>query len=38
MGAGADQACLQALKGMEQAGAAYKAMPGFVWPDACKAK
>ena len=36
MGAGADQACTQALAAMKQGAEAYKAMPGFVMPDACK--
>lgn len=35
-GAGADAACTQALAAMKQGAAAYKAMPGFVMPDACK--
>ncbi|MFH1532536.1 MAG: hypothetical protein ABIK09_17570 [Pseudomonadota bacterium] len=35
MGAAAGQACQQGLDAMKQAGEAYKAMPGFVWPEAC---
>ena len=33
---GADQACQTALDGMKAGAEAYKAMPGFTWPDACK--
>ena len=36
MGAGAQQACGQALDSMRQAGEAYKSMPGFIWPEECK--
>ncbi len=36
MGAAAAQACQQGLDAMKQAGEAYKAMPGFVWPEECK--
>ena len=36
MGAAAAQACQQGLDAMKSAGEAYKAMPGFVWPEACK--
>ncbi len=33
---GGDEACKTALDAMKQAGEAYKSMPGFEWPDACK--
>ena len=31
-----DSACQQALDGMKQGAAAYKAMPGFEWPSECQ--
>ena len=36
MGDAAATACTQGLEAMKQAGEAYKAMPGFVWPEECK--
>ena len=36
MGAGAQQACSQAMGATAQAGEAYKAMPDFVLPEECK--
>ena len=32
----ADATCKKAMEAMKKAGAAYKSMPGFKWPDACK--
>ncbi len=32
----AETSCKSAMDGMKQASEAYKAMPGFKWPDECK--
>ena len=36
IGAGAEEACAQALIALGQGAAAYKSIPGFVWPEICK--
>ncbi len=36
LGSDAEQACVQALDALKKGGAAYKSIPGFVWPEICK--
>lgn len=36
LGDSGEKACAQAMDAMRQAGEAYKAMPGFDWPDSCR--
>ena len=36
LGVGAQEACVQGLTTLKQAGSAYKSIPGFEWPEICK--